>query len=322
MKIPCALWLAVAALGLVPSSARSQGYPSKPITLVVPFAPGGVTDIMARVAAQHISAQSGQSVVVENRPGASGNIGTRTVARAAPDGYTLGLVTSNLIISNPSFFPDMGFDPVKDLVPVGTIGEFPQLLVTTAAVPAKTLREFIALAKAQPDKLSYGSAGRGSTSYLAVHTFAALAGIKLTHIPYRGMAPALVDLLGGRLQLIGAGLAVVNDHLESGTLRVLAVGSRHRIPQLPDVPTGEQAGVPGYESNSWSGIVVPKNTPKEIVDRLNAYLAQIPADPATRKQLESAYVSPMSTTPQELSKAIAREMAVWDKLKASGLDLN
>jgi len=312
----------IVALGLESSPAIGQDYPSKTITLIVPFAPGGVIDILARVAAQHISAQSGQTVVVENRLGASGNIGTRSVARAAPDGYTLGLVTSSLMITNPSFFPDMGFDPVRDLVPVGTIGEFPQLLVTNDQVPAKTLREFIDLAKESPDKLAYGSAGRGSTSYLAVHTFAFLAGIKLSHLPYRGMAPALVDLLAGRLQLLGAGLAVVDDHLTSGKLRVLAVASRDRIPQLPDVPTGEQAGVAGYESNSWSGIVVPKDTPKEIVTRLNAYLALIASDSAARKQLASVYVSPMTTTPQEVAKTIEREKALWDKIRSSGIDLN
>ena len=322
MKPQTALVLAAVALGLAPSPAAAQNYPAKPITLVVPFAPGGVTDIMARIAAQHINTQSGQPVVVENRPGASGNIGTRSVARAAPDGYTLGLVTSNLLITNPSFFAEMGFDPVNDLIPVGAIGQFPQLLVTNDQVPAKTLREFIDLAKASADKLSYGSAGRGSTSYLAVHTFAFLAGIKLLHVPYRGMAPALVDLLAGRLQIFGAGLAVVNDHLPAGKLRVLAVGSQQRIPQLPDVPTGEQAGVTGYESNSWSGIVVPKNTPREIVTRLNGYLASIATDPDARKQLENVFINPMTNTPEQLAKAIFQERESWDKLRASGIDLN
>ena len=216
-------------LRTAPSVARSQAYPAKPITLIVPFAPGAVTDLMARVAAELIRTQSGQSVVVENRPGASGNIGTRSVARAAPDGYTLGFVTSNLLISNPSFFADMGFDPIHELVSVGSVGEFPQLLVTSSRVPATTLREFIDLAKAKPGQLSYGSAGRGSASHLAVHTFASLAGIKLIHVPYRGMAPALIDLLAGRLQIIGAGLAVVKDHLATGNLRC----SRRRQPRPP-----------------------------------------------------------------------------------------
>lgn len=322
MKKRYALLLIIVLLGLNPPLAFGQNYPSKPITLIVPFAAGGVTDIMARVAAQHISVKSGQSVVVDNRPGASGNIGTRSVARAKPDGYTIGLVTSNLIISNPSFFSDMGFDPIRDLAPVGSIGEFPQLLVTNSDVPAKNLKEFIAYAKQNPDKISYGSAGRGSTSYLAAQTFAALAGIKLVHVPYRGMAPALVDLLAGRLQLIGAGLIVVNDHLASGKLRVLAVGSRERMPQLPDVPTGEQAGVAGYESNSWSGIVAPKDTPKEIVDQLNGYLALISSDTGARKQLENAFINPMTTTPEQLAKTIQREAATWEKLRSSGLDLN
>ena len=321
MKPHTMLLLINAALALTPPAA-AQNYPSKPITLVVPFAPGGVTDIMARIAAKHINTQSGQTVVVENRPGASGNIGTRSVARGAPDGYTLGLVTSNLLITNPSFFADTGFDPVNDLIPVGAIGQFPQLLVTNDQVPAKTLREFIDLAKASPDKLSYGSAGRGSTSYLAVHTFAFLAGIKLTHVPYRGIAPALVDLLAGRLQIFGAGLAVVNDHLPSGKLRVLAVGSADRIPQLPDVPTGTQAGVAGYESNSWSGIVVPKNTPREIVTRLNGYLASIATDPDARKQLESVFINPMSTTSEQLAKTILQEKEAWDRLRSWGIDLN
>jgi tripartite-type tricarboxylate transporter receptor subunit TctC len=322
LKNRCALLLVIASLGLAPSAARSQAYPSKPITLIVPFAPGAVTDLMARVAAELIRTQSGQSVVVENRPGASGNIGTRSVARAAPDGYTLGFVTSNVLISNPSFFADMGFDPIRELVPVGSIGEFPQLLVTSSRVPARTLREFIDLAKANPDQLSYGSAGRGSASHLAVHTFASLVGIKLIHVPYRGMAPALIDLLAGRLQLIGAGLAVVKDHLETGNLRALAVGSRNRIPQLPDVPTGEQAGVAGYESIGWSGIVAPKDTPKEIVDRLNGYLAFLSSDAAARKQLQDAYVSPLVTTPELLAAMIEKEKSRWDKIKSSGLDLD
>jgi tripartite-type tricarboxylate transporter receptor subunit TctC len=322
LKIRCALLLLIVSLGLAPSAARSQAYPAKPITLIVPFAPGAVTDLMARVAAELIRTQSGQSVVVENRPGASGNIGTRSVARAVPDGYTLGFVTSNLLISNPSFFADMGFDPIHELVPVGSIGEFPQLLVTSSRVPATTLREFIDLAKAKPDQLSYGSAGRGSASHLAVHTFASLAGIKLIHVPYRGMAPALIDLLAGRLQIIGAGLAVVKDHLATGNLRALAVGSRNRLPQLPDVPTGEQAGVAGYESIGWSGIVAPKDTPKEIVDRLNGYLAVLSSDAAARKQLQDGYVSPLVTTPEQLAAMIEKEKSRWDKIRSTGLDLN
>jgi tripartite-type tricarboxylate transporter receptor subunit TctC len=321
-KARWALFLMIAAVGLASTPAASQNYPAKPITLIVPFAPGGVTDILARVAAQRISAQSGQPVVVENRPGASGNIGTRSVALAAPDGYTLGLVSSNLLVTNPSFFADMGFDPVRDLIPVGTIGEFPQLLVTNDQVSAKTLPEFINLATANPDKLSYGSAGRGSTSHLAVQTFAVLAGIKLLHVPYRGIAPAFVDLLAGRLQLLGVGLAVVNDHLGSGKLRGLAGGSRGRLPQLPGVPTGEQAGVAGYESNSWLGVVAPKGTPTEIVTRLNEYLASVASDPAARRQLESVYVSPMTTTPQQLAQTIAREKVLWEKMKSSGIELN
>ena len=299
--------LMISLLAAGSSPAKCQHYPSKPITLVVPFAPGAVTDLMARVAGELISAQSGQAVVVENRPGASGNIGTRSVARAAPDGYTLGFVTSNLLISNPSFFPDMGFDPIGELSPVGSIGEFPQLLVTNSQVPAKTLQEFIELAKSSPGKFSYGSAGRGSTSHLAVHTFESLAGIKLTHVPYRGMAPALIDLLAGRIQLIGAGLAVVKDHLESGALRALAVGSRTRILQLPNVPTGEQAGVAGYESTSWSGIVVPRGTPKAVVDRLSGYLAALPLNPGARKQLESAHIIPFTATPAELLATIEKD---------------
>ena len=212
-------------------------------------------------------------------------------------------------------------DFINGLIPVGTIGEFPQVLVVNSQVPTKTLREFIDLAKANPGKLAFGSAGIGSTSYLAVRKFAFKAHINLVHVPYRGMAPALSDLLAGRVQMLGVGLLLVDSHLASGKLRVLAVGSRNRLPQLPDVPTGEQSGLSGYELSTWLGIVAPKGTPKEIVAQLNAYLSSIASDPVVQKRLASVFINPMKTTPEELKETIEHEKVTWEKFKSSGMEL-
>jgi tripartite-type tricarboxylate transporter receptor subunit TctC len=315
------LWLIV--LALISAPAAAQGYPSKPIRLVVPFAPGAIIDLAARVAAERIGSATGQPVVIENRPGAGGNTGIAQVVQSRPDGYTLGFTSDSILTINPHIYGSMPFDPLTDVVPVGLVGAATQILIVTPKSPAANLREFIALAKANPGKFSYGSGGAGSTLHLGPHVFASLAGIELTHVPYKGAAPALVDLIAGRIDLMSVTPASVMQHVRAGSVRVLAVSGSARMKALPDVPSVDEAGLPGYKSTLWFGVVAPRGTPAEVVNTLNGHLRGIATDAAARKRLDESYIDPMPITPEEFAALVRADWQRWQPIvKATGVKLD
>jgi tripartite-type tricarboxylate transporter receptor subunit TctC len=305
---------AAAVLACVTAGDAAQDYPARPIRIIVPVSPGGITDIVARVAADYITARSGQPAVVENRTGAGGNIGMEAVVRAAPDGTTLGLASTSQIAINPFTGTPMGFDPLKDLVPIAPIAEAPQFLIVNAGLPAHTLADFIAYAKQNPGKLNYVSLGPGSTLSLASDQFVRLAGVDIVPVQYRGTAPGITDLVAGNVQMISIGIAPVLGFVQSGSLRVLAAGAARRLPYLPDVPTAAEAGLPGYEMSTWFALFAPQGTPKPIVDRLNGFMRDLVADPAAVKRLDDLHIDPMSMSTDEFAAFVRSEAVKWERI--------
>ncbi|MFL4983259.1 MAG: Bug family tripartite tricarboxylate transporter substrate binding protein [Xanthobacteraceae bacterium] len=305
---------AITSAGAAATALAADDYPVKPIKIIVPVSPGGITDIVARVAADYITAMSGQPVVVENRTGAGGNIGVEAVAKAAPDGYVLSLASTSQIAINQFTTKHMGFDPLKDLVPVAPIAEAPQLLVVNAQVPARTLAEFIAYAKRNPGKLNYVSLGPGSTVSLAADRFVRLAQVDMVPIQYRGTAPGITDLVAGNVQMISIGIAPVLGFVQSGALRALAAGTHRRLPYLPDVPTAAEAGLPGYEMSTWFALFAPQGTPKPVVDKLNGMMRALVADPAAVKRLDDLHIDPMSMTADDFAAFVQAEAVKWGRI--------
>jgi tripartite-type tricarboxylate transporter receptor subunit TctC len=300
---------------------HAQPYPGRPIRLIAPFPPGGSVDFLGRLVSEGLSPRVGQQIVVENRPGAGGNLGTDLVAKAAPDGYTLGLVASGNLVINPFLYRSMPFDPLGDLVPVFNIGDAPQLLVVTGALPAQSLREFVAYAKTRP--LNYASAGAGTTTHLAMDHLARLAGIELQHVPYKGVGQALTDLLAGRVEALSVGLGPVRAHLRSGALRALAAAAPKRLAAIPDVPTSAEAGLPGYEMTTWFGLVAPKGTSPEVVSYLNRHLQNVLDDPKTKQRLVESGIEPAGGDAQAFGALIRSDYRKWEPVvKASGARLD
>ena len=314
--------LAVAAIGLViwPLATRAQsGYPERPITLIVPYAPGGGNDVVARAVADSMSKSLGQPLVIENRGGAGGSVGTRQVAKAAPDGYIVGLGGTGTLAIDPTLYPNVGYDPRKDFVPVGLIATSPLIILVNQAVPARNMQELIALAKAQPGKINYASAGSGSGIHLGTVLFAEMAGIELTHIPFRGTGPALTDLLGGHVQIFFSSLPPAIGLVKEGRLRALAVTSLKRSPSFPDVPTVAEQGLPGFEAVLHYGIVAPAGTSPSVITRLNAALRAALTDPTVNGHLATEGAEPLPTSPGEYAADIDREETKWSALvKKSG----
>ena len=294
--------------------ATAQAYPTQQIRLIVPYAAGGVTDMLGRLAAEHIKARTGQSVVVENRPGAGGNTGAAAVATAPPDGYTLGHVSANNVNMNQFLFKSMPLDPAKDLVPVAVTGDAPQIMVLNAKVPAATLQEFIAYAKANPDKVNYGSAGTGSTVHLAAEQIIRQAGVTASHVSYRGAGPAVADLVGGNVQMMVVAAALVIEHAKAGSLRIVAAASPQRLPFLPEVPTTAEAGLPVYDTRNWFGLVAPRGTPKAIVDHLNGIVVSMSDDPEIGRRLAANYIVPMRLTADEFARMIEGDTPKWERI--------
>jgi tripartite-type tricarboxylate transporter receptor subunit TctC len=292
--------------------AAAQDYPSKPVRIVVPVAPGGITDIAARAAGDYIARKSGQTVIIENRTGAGGNIGSETVAKSAPDGYTLGVIATTQIVINPFVFKKMSYDPLTDLVPVAPIGEAPQFLVTTAKIPAATLPEFIAYARKENGKLNYVSLGPGSTVHLGGVQFTRLAKVDMQPVQYRGAAPGISDLVAGNVHLISVGIAPVKALVEGGLLRVLAAGTRKRVSYLPEIPTAAEAGLPGYEVTTWFALFAPKGTPRPIVEWLNAAVREMNADQAAVRRLTDVNIDPMSMTVDEFGALVKADAVRWE----------
>ena len=306
-------------LGL--GAAKAQDYPAKPVRIITGFAAGGIGDLGARLLADHITRATGQQAVVENRTGAAGTLGIDAVAKAPPDGYTLGLVLNGNLVINPFVQKTMPFDAMKDLIPVAAIGDAPQMIAMSAELPAKTFKEFQALAKAKPKTYSYGSAGVGSLPHLSAAEFARLAGIEMIHVPYRGNAPAMVDLLAGRIHLISASIGTFRAGIDSGKLRILLTATKDRLPYSPDVPTAEQAGLPGYLMSVWIGVVAPAGTSAPVVARIHALTQDMMKDEAAKKAMAGAGLDLMTMSQPEFAGFVKAEYARWEKIvKNAGVE--
>ncbi|PIT83437.1 tripartite tricarboxylate transporter substrate binding protein [Limnohabitans sp. 15K] len=301
---------ALGTVALSPNTAAAQSaYPNKPIRLVVPFAVGGVTDTSGRLIAEQLSKRLGQQVIVDNKPGASGNIGTQMVAAAAPDGYTLLLGFDGTLVINPHVFPKVGFDAANDFAPIGKIGDAILILVSHPSVPAKTLKEVIALSKTQAGGLSYGTSGTGGTPHIAGELLKQRTGANLTHIPYKGGGQALTDVLGGNIPLVYTAVAGAISHVKSGKLHAVAVSSAQRAPSMPDVPTFIENGVADFDINSWVGLLAPAKTPRAIVDKLNTELNAVLNDPAVRERLNILGITASPGGSEKFGRDMARDLA-------------
>ena len=301
----------------------AQTYPSKPIHLVVPFPPGGPTDIVGRMVAQKLSDGVGQNVVVENRPGAGGTVGSASVAKAAPDGYTLLYGSTSTLAIAPSLYKNLPYDPQKAFAPISLISSGPIIIAVNEKVPARTLKEFIELAKRSPGKLAYGSGGNGTPPHLAGELFKTVAGVDLLHVPYKGGGPAIVDLAAGQVQAIFEGQVALMPHFQSGRARPLAITGPKRSPALPDVPTAAEAGLPKYDANFWSGVVAPAGTPPDVIGRLNGALVKALGSPELRDALTKQGLEPAGNTPQEFAEHIRAEAQKWaGVVKASGAKID
>jgi tripartite-type tricarboxylate transporter receptor subunit TctC len=316
MKLPRRQFLhlaaGAAALPALPHIAWAQAYPSRPVRLIVPAPAGGGYDIAARLISQFLSERLGQSFVVENRPGAGSNIGTETVVRAPPDGYTLLLVAAANAI-NATLYEKLNFNFIRDIAPVATIFGVPNVMVVHPLVSARTVPEFIAHAKANPGKLNMASAGNGTTPHLAGELFKMMAGVDMVHVPYRGGGPALTDLLGGQVQMYFGPMPPSIEHIRSGKLRALGVTSTRRSQALPDIPSVSDF-VPGYEASQWYGIGVPRNTPSEIIDKLNEEINTGLADLKMKGRLADLGGTPLAGSPADFGKLIADETEKWAKV--------
>lgn len=314
--------LALGALA-APGAMAQSAYPTKPIRLVIPFAPGGVTDVAGRTVADFMSKRLGQQVVPDNRPGASGNIGSQQVATAEPDGYTLLVVLDGTFVINPHVYEKVGFDPVRDFAPIGKIGDSTIILVANPSVKARTLPEMVALSKAQPGGLPFGTSGNGSITHIAGELLKQRTGANLTHVPYKGGGPAVADALAGHTPLAFASAASVHGHLKSGKLVPLGVPSGKRSPLYPDIPTFAEGGVRGFDLNSWVGIVAPAKTPKPILDRLNRELNAALNDPGVREKLAGSGIAAAPGTADSFGSVIRNELATYGSVvKSAGIKLD
>ncbi|WP_027488807.1 Bug family tripartite tricarboxylate transporter substrate binding protein [Allorhizobium undicola] len=312
---------ALAAMGF--SRARAEAYPTQNITLVVPFTPGGSTDILARVIGQKLEASLGYPIIVESRPGAGGTVGVASVARASADGYTMVMGHIGTLGVAPALYPKLSYDPLKSLDPVSGIAQVHNMLVVHPDVPAKTLAELVDYAKQNPGKLNYASGGNGSAAHIAMVALADRAGIQLTHVPYKGTAPAVTDLLGGRVQLTFTGAPNLLQHVEAGKMRALAVSGTTRLKAAPSVPTVAESGYPGFEASQWYGILVPAGTPKEIIDRLNKEIVAALSGSEVRDRLALEGADVWTNTPKEFHDHIAAEIDRWGALvKKTGIRLD
>ena len=314
----CILAFVLSSVGSV-HHAQAQSWPGRTITFIVPFPPGGSTSIVARVIADKMSQLLGQSIVVDNRGGAGGTVGTKAAAKADPDGYTILVGYTGTLAIGPSLYKNVGYDPRKDFVPIGMIGHAPTSLVVHPSFPAKTVAELIAYAKANPGKVNFGSAGVGTVSHITGEYFARAAGIKLVHIPYKGTGPALSDLLGGHIPMAFAPIPATHANVSAGFLRALAVTSTTRNALLPEVPTLIEAGLSSFDASLYYGLAAPAGTPRPIIDRLNKALQATLASDEVRNRLAVEGAEPLPSTPEEYAADIDHEEAQWSKvIKASG----
>lgn len=312
--------LATAGVMAAPVATSAQDYPNKPIRLLIPTAPGGLMDVAARIAGDYLNKSMGQRLIIENRSGSGGNLGVEAVVKAEPDGYTLGLIQLGNVAINPFVYPDMPFDPLNDLVPVAPATSSAILVVANAALPANNLKEFIELAKKQPGKIAYGSAGPGTAPHLAGEMFKSVAGVDLLHVPYRGAGPAVNDTIGGHVQLTFVGWGAVRGAVEAGKLKVLAVAQEKRLAAAPQFPTSAEAGLPGYEFVTWFGFVAPKGTPKTIIDKLVKNIHAMQDDPEVVQKLGDGGLEALKESPEQFGARMKRDYDRFrDIVKAAGL---
>lgn len=301
------------------AAVSAQGYPTKPIRMVVAFAPGGAPDIVGRIMGQKLNESLGQPVIVDNRSGATGNIGAEIVAKANPDGYTVFMATLSVAIS-PAFFRSLPFDPVKSFAPVGMVASVPLILVVHPSLPAKSVQELIELARSRPGAYNYASVGNGSPQHLSAELFKTTAGVDLVHVPYKGGGPATVAVLQGEAHLFFAGMPPALPHVKAGRLRALAVSTVKRSPSAPEVPTVSEAGLPGFEADNWNALLAPQGTPRAVVNRLSQELGKILKLPEIQTRLIQTGAEAAYSTPQELAERIKTETIKWSKVaRAAGV---
>jgi tripartite-type tricarboxylate transporter receptor subunit TctC len=313
-----ARFMALVLCTLVLSAGAQEQYPSRPVRFILPFPPGGGTDILGRLIAERLSASLGQPVVTENRGGAGGNVGAEAAARSAPDGYTIVLCAPSLAIS-PSLFAKLGYDPVRDFAPIALVATIPNLFVVHPSVPARSLAELTQHARDNPGKLNFGTGGPGTSNQLAAEMFRSLTGTAIVLVPYKGAETAMLGLLAGQVQMVVIGPPAAASHVKTGTLRALAVLGKERYPDLPDVPTAAEAGMAEFEVDTWYGVLAPAGTPREIVLRLNAELARIMQSSDMRERLATMGIQPLASSPGEFGDFLKAEIAKWAKVvKESG----
>ena len=306
----------IALVNALPWAARAQS--SKPIRLIVPFTPGGSTDILARAIAPKLGAAMGQTVLIDNKPGAGGSLGAGEAAKAEPDGHTLLMGHIGTLAVNPAIYARLSYDPIKSFAPVAWVARVPNVLVVPASFPAKNFKEFIALARAQPGRFTYSTGGNGSAAHITFEYLKLRAQVFMLHIPYRGTAPSITDLIAGQVDASFTGAPAVLPHIKSGRLRALAVSSAQRIPALPDVPTVAESGYPGFEADQWYGVVAPAGTPAALVTRLNAEINKALMLPEVAQQLAVEGAVPMPDTPQAFAEIIRREIPRWAEVVKAG----
>ncbi len=304
------------------STGSGQAWPSRPIKIVAPFSPGGFTDVVARILAQKLSESLGQPVIIENKPGAGSTIGTDYVAKSKPDGYTLVMI-STTHVSSPWLYKSMPYDPLKDFTPVMKLVEGPYVMIVNPGVAAKSVAELVTLAKAQPGRLDYASSGNGSAQHLVGAMFANMGGVQINHVPYKGSGQAMNDIVGGQVQLGFVGMPNALPHLSSGRLRALAVTTRKRSPDLPDVPTMDEAGIKGYDATVWLGLLAPAGLPREVLARLHSEVLKALSSPDTRKLIQRAGVEVSTSSPEEFGVLLRSELDKWGKVvKDTGATIN
>ena len=315
---------AVFALGwIAPARAADDDYPNRPVKIVVPFAPGGSTDVVARILGEKLAAELKQSFVVDNRPGAGGNIGADAVAKSAPDGYTLLMGTTGVLSINGHLYKNLAYDPEKDFAPVSYTSLITNILVVNPEVQVRTVPEIVRLAKSKPGSLTFASSGAGSSTHLSGELFKSLAGVEILHVPYRGSSQALIDVMSGQVTMLFDNAPSSLPFVQQGKLRAIAVTSTKRLPNLPDIPTIDEAGVPGYESLSWSGIIAPAATPRAIINKLNAAIDRILAMEDVKQRFAALGVEPVGGPPEVFARHIRAESEKWGRLiKAANITIN
>lgn len=313
VRIACASLLATLFALPAPPAVGADAYPQKPIRLIVPFAPGGGTDLLARAVSDRLTQVLGVSVIIDNRAGAGSTIGTAMAARAAPDGYTY-LFTSASYTFSPNFYRDLPYDPIKDFKPITMFGSLPNVLVVHPSMPVKSVKELLALARKRPGEIHYGSAGRGSNVHLTTELFLYMAGIKMTQVPYKGMGPAQIGLVSGEVQVLMPAFQSIYPFVKSGQVRALAVSTKQRSPLLPELPTIDEAGVPGYDKSAWFGLFAPAGVPEPVISRMYQAVAKVLTDPEIVKRLAAEGAVARGQPPAEFDAFVREELVAWAKL--------